>query len=236
MQPPKDAPALGPALVVAVGDLDIGKTLNLLETSIGQMKPAAPARTSKLKLRKEKDKDVLRVRLEHPIAQAQLGYVVPAPSPSSKDALTWRLLLYVLSHGYEGRLGEEAIAKRGLVYYIDSRYRSDGERAFVSLAMGVDPAKLEPMEALLRSQLALLQSAPPTEAELAEAKRHLLGRLQTAAGSNEEISAKLALEWLWYGRLLEAGEVEKMLADITTKDLAKAAPAFTSGVFALVSN
>ena len=60
--------------------------------------------------------------------------------------------------------------------------------------------------------------------------------MHTAAMSNEEISAKLALEWLWYGRLLEPGEAEKMLTDITTKDLAKAVPAFTSGVFALVSN
>jgi predicted Zn-dependent peptidase len=236
MEPPKKAPEIGPALVVAVGDLDIGKTLNMLETSIGQMKASAPARTTRLKVRKEKIKDMLRVRLEHPVAQAQLGYVVPAPSPSSKDALTWRLLLYVLSHGYEGRLGQEAISKRGLVYYIDSRYRSDGDRAFVSLAMGVDPAKVEPMEQLLRAQLAQLQSLPPTEEELAEAKRNFLGRLQTAAESNEEISAKLALEWLWYGRLLESGEAEKMLTEITTRDLAKAAPAFTSGVFALVSN
>jgi predicted Zn-dependent peptidase len=122
------------------------------------------------------------------------------------------------------------------VYYIDSRYRSDGDRAFVSLAMGVDPAKVEPMEQLLRAQLALLQSSPPTEEELAEAKRNFLGRLQTAAQSNEQISAQLALEWLWYGHLLEPGEVEKLLADITTRDLAKAVPAFTSGMFALVSN
>lgn len=236
MEPPEKSSEIGPALVVAVGDLDIGKTLNLLESSIGQMKASVPARTTKLKVRKEKGRDMVRVRLEHPIAQAQLGYVVPAPSPTSKDALAWRLLLWVLSHGYEGRLGTEAIAKRGLVYYVDSRYRSDGDRAFVSLAMGVDPAKVEPMEQLLRAQLALLQSSPPTEEELAEAKRNFLGRMQTAAQSNEEISAKLALEWLWYGRLLEPGEVEKMLADITTKDLAKAVPAFTSGVFALVSN
>ena len=236
MEPPENAPEIGPALVVAVGDLDIAKTLNLLESSIGQMKASAPARTTKLKVRKEKDKDMLRVRLEHPIAQAQLGYVVPAPSPTSKDSLAWRLLLWVLSHGYEGRLGTEAIAKRGLVYYVDSRYRSDGDRAVVSLAMGVDPAKVEPMEQLLRAQLALLQSSPPTEEELAEAKRNFLGRMQTAAESNKEISAKLALEWLWYERLLEPGEMEKMLAAITTKDLAKAVPAFTSGVFALVSN
>src|SRR4029450_5507508 len=97
----------------------------------------------------------------------------------------------------EARSAQEAIAKRGLVYNIDSRYRSDGDRAFVSLAMGVDPAKVDPMEQLLHAQLALLQSSPPTEQELAEAKRNFLGRMHTAAMSNEEISAKLALEWLW---------------------------------------
>src|SRR5688500_9648253 len=102
--------------------------------------------------------------------------------------------------------------------------------------MGVDPAKIERMEQLLRAQLALLQSAPPPEEGLAAAQRNFLGRMRTAAESSEEISAKLALEWLWYGRQLEPGEVEKMLADITTKDLAKAVPAFTRGVFALVSN
>ena len=102
--------------------------------------------------------------------------------------------------------------------------------------MGVDPAKVEPMEQLLRGQLALLQDTPPTEEELAEAKRNFLGRMQTAAESNEEISAKLALEWLWYGRLLESGEVEKMLADITTKGSREGGAGVHERGFALVSN
>jgi len=232
VQVPKEAPEIGPSLVVAVGDLDIGKTLNLLEASIGQMKVPKASKPPKLKPRK----DTLRVRLDHPIAQAQLGYVVVAPSPSSRDALAWRLLLYVLTHGYEGRLGMEAISKRGLLYYIDGQYRSDGENAFVSLTMGVDPAKLAPMEALLREQLTLLRTNPPSDAELAEAKANMLGRMRSAAESNEEISAKLALQWLWYGRLLEPDEVEKALAAITTRDLAKIAPAFGEGAFATVSN
>jgi zinc protease len=232
VQAPKEAPEVGPSLAVVVGDLDIGKTLNLLEASIGQMKVPKPVKPSKLRLRK----DTLRVRLDQPIAQAQLGYVVPAPAPSARDAIAWRLLLYVLTHGYEGRLGMEAISKRGLLYYIDGQYRSDGENAFVSLTMGVDPAKLAPMEALLREQLAQLRTNPPSEKELAEAKANLLGRLRSAAESNEEISARLALEWLWYGRLLEPGEVEKTLAAITVNDLAKAAPAFAGGTFATVSN
>jgi len=60
----------------------------------------------------------------------------------------------------------------------------------------------------------------------------ILGRTQTAAMSNEEISAKLALEWLWYGHLLEPGEVEKMLANFTVKDLAKAVTDSLTGVCA----
>ena len=167
VQAPKQAPEIGPSLVVAVGDLDIGKTLNLLEASVGQMKVPKPTKPPKLKLRK----DTLRVRMDHPIAQAQLGYVVMAPEPSARDALAWRLLLYVLTHGYEGRLGMEAISKRGLLYYIDGQYRSDGENAFVSLTMGVDPAKLAPMEALLREQLTLLHTNPPSDADSRKRRR-----------------------------------------------------------------
>jgi zinc protease len=232
MKPPKEVPPVGPALVVAVGDLDVGQTLNLLERTLGAMQPAKRGRTPRLKLRQPE----LRVRLEHTVAQAQLGYVVPAPAPSARDALSWRLLLYVLSHGYEGRLGKEAIARRGLVYYVDGQYRSDGERAFVSLAMGVDPKNLAAMEELLREQLALLASRPPSAGELAEAKQHLLGRLRSAAVSNEEVSARHALEWMWQGRLLEHGEVEQALAAITIRDLARIVPEFTAGALAVVSN
>jgi zinc protease len=232
MQPPKKPPPIGPALVVAVGDLDVGKTLNLLETSLGEMKPVERARTPKLRLKQKE----LRVQLTHPIAQAQLGYVVPAPAPSERNALAWRLLLYVLTHGYEGRLGREAISKRGLVYYVDGQYRSDGERAFVSLSIGVDPKKLEAMEALLREQIALLVTQPPDEAEVAEAKQHLVGRLRSAAVSNEEISERIALEWMWYGRLLEPGELEKSLSEVTVRDVAAIARDFADGAYAVVSN
>jgi predicted Zn-dependent peptidase len=232
MEPPDEQPDIGPALVVAVGDLDMGQTLNRLERTFGEMEPAARPRTPRLRLKQQE----LRVRVGRPIAQAQLGYVVPAPEPSAKDAWAWRLLLYVLAHGYEGRLGKAAIGARGLVYYIDAGYRSDGERAFVSLATGVDPAKLESMEQLMRAEIARLVTEPPDEDELAEARRHVLGRLRSAAVSNDEISAQLALDWLWYGRLLDAGEVEAALARITTRDVAKAAKDFASGAYAVVSH
>ena len=49
-----------------------------------------------------------------PIAQSQLGYVVAAPGPAEPNYLAWQLLQYIVAHGYEGRLGKEAISRRGL--------------------------------------------------------------------------------------------------------------------------
>ena len=48
-----------------------------------------------------------------------------------------------------GRLGKEAIGKRGLVYYIDSAYHSDGIRGWVTLNMGVDPDKLQQYDLMI---------------------------------------------------------------------------------------
>ena len=150
------------------------------------------------------------------------------------QALAWQLALYVLSHDYEGRLGIEAIRNRGLVYYIDGRYDSDGSRAWISLAAGVDPPKLPAMDSLLREELQRLRESPPTAAELAEARRHMLGREQTAAQSNEEIAAELARQWLWHGRLRRPGELARELAAVTDEDVRNILPAFTAGTIVTV--
>ena len=61
-------------------------------------------------------------------------------------------------------------------------------------------------------------------------------RLRSAAVSNEEISERIALEWMWYGRLLEPGELEKSLSEVTVRDVAAIARDFADGAYAVVSN
>jgi predicted Zn-dependent peptidase len=174
--------------------------------------------------------------LDLPVAQEQLGYVAPAPGPEEPAAAAWRMALYLLTHGYEGRLGKEAISKRGLVYYIDSGYHSDGTHGWVTLNMGVDPDKLPAMRELLRGELARLLSEPPTQADLDEARRHWLGRQLSAAQSNRELADRLAREWLWYGELTGHDDLRQRLERVTLQDLLDALPAFTAGTIVAVRN
>jgi zinc protease len=219
-----------PARVVISGDVEAAAALEGLETWFGadQAAPGIERPSSGF------DRNDIEVHLGVPVAQAQLGYVVPAPGPTDEDAFAWRLLLYILSHDYEGRLGKEAISKRGLAYYIDSRYRSDGENGWVTLAVGVDPDKLAPLKALLEAELIRLRDQPPTAGEIEEAKRHSLGRARSAAQSNEELSSRVAEQWLWYGELLAPADLEARLREVSLQDVLAAIPAFTDGVTVVV--
>ncbi len=212
------------AAVVLVGDLRASEALPAVEEVLGDLRPARAA-PGPLALAARQ----ARLELTAAKAQARLGYVVPAPSPADPDGPAWRLLLYVLSHGYEGRLGKEAISRQGLVYSIEARYRGDGRNGRVTLSMGVDPRKLRAMATLLRQQLAELGRRPPTGDELAEAKAHLLGRRVSSAQSNEEISAALAEEWIVWGRLLADEEYAAVVRRVTLADLQRILPAFISG-------
>ena len=74
-----------------------------------------------------------------------------------------------------------------------------------------------------------LAREPPTAAETEAARNHLLGRDLTAAQSNEELTAKLAREFIETGGLRSHDQLRLMLQTITPRDLAAAANAFVNG-------
>jgi zinc protease len=219
----------GISAIALVGDLRIEGVLPKLEEAFGDLTP-----TSSDPLQPRSVPRNLEIELPVAKAQAQLGYIVAAPPPTDPDWFAWRMLLYVLSHGYEGRLGVEAISRRGLVYYIDAQYLNDGTSGRVSLAIGVDPAKLNSMRDLLDETLQRLAKSPPTEVELAEAKSHLLGRRLTAAQSNEEVSAALIEEWVGQGRLLSGDEFAAAVNAVSQQDVERILPAFLAGTTVIV--
>ena len=214
-----------PALLVISGDIDVVSTLKLLEKSFGKMAPAAKPAGKPVKFSAQH----LTLNIGNPIAQAQLGYIVPAAAPTETAAVAQQLLLYIVSHGYEGRLGKAAISERGLAYYIDSQYRSNGNDGWLTLAIGVDVDKLEALQALLQTELNRLVAEPPTPAEVEEAKAYLVGRARSAAQSNEELASTLATQWLWYGNTQTLQQLELRLDAISRQDVLDAIPAFVNG-------
>jgi zinc protease len=220
-----------PVMIVVAGDVVEDHVLALLEQAFGKLafKTASVARSAN-----RVPADVV-VTIGKPIAQAQLGYIVPAPGPGARLSDAFRMLLYILSHDYGGRLGDKAISDRGLVYYIDSRYRSDGTNAWITLSTGVDPAKMESLKALLAAELERLHSDPPTEAEILEARRHMIGRLQSAAQSNAELCAQLTRQWLWYGEIVTVEALQRRLDNVSRQDVLDIVPDFADGATIVVS-
>ena len=228
---PANGAAPRPVLVALAGDFDPVATRGWLESAFDDAAPAPGERSVARALPREPQ----TIRLHVPIAQAQLGYVATAPGPREAGADAWRLLLYILSHGYEGRLGKKAIGESGLVYYIETRYRSDGDNAWVTLASGVDPHKLDAFRSLMLAEIARLASEPPTKTEVEEAKAYFLGRRLSGAQSNDELTQRLATEWLWYGELLSYEALEQRLARVGRDDVVAAARAFAAGTTITVS-
>jgi predicted Zn-dependent peptidase len=222
-----------PLLFVVSGDIDPQRVQEVLDKAFGQLPVGGTVARPTLN---DTTRLELESNLDHPVAQEQLGYVVRAPGPGEPGAAAWWMTLYILSHGYEGRLGKEAISRRGLVYYIGSAYRSDGVNGWVTLSIGVDPAKLPAMRDLLRNELRQLQSNPPTQEEVDEARRHLLGRQISAAQSNQELADRLAREWLWHGELLKLDAWQSRLSGVDRDDVLDIVPAFVSGSIVAVRN
>jgi predicted Zn-dependent peptidase len=215
--------------IALVGDLELEDVLPMLEKTFGDLSPAGIEPAAPEPGPREV---VIDLAVNRP--QVGLGYVVAAPSAGDPDWLAWRMLLWVLSHGYEGRLGVEAISRRGLVYYIDAEYLNDGTGGRVSLAIGVDPDKLGDMRALLGEKLQGLADEPPTDVEVAEAKSYLVGRRLSAAQSNQEVSAELMEEWVGRGRLLSDEEFAAAVNAVSRQDLERVIPAFLAGTTIVV--
>jgi len=172
---------------------------------------------------------LVREKIDKPLAQGGIGYVVEGPSAGTREALAWQMLLYVLTHDYSGRLGNSAIRDKGLVYHIYSLLRTDGHRTWATISTGVDPDKADAMEAELRVELARLASEPPTQAEVDAARNHLLGRDLTAAQSNEELTAELARQFVETGGLRSHEQLRAILQTITPADFVAITHEFANG-------
>ena len=221
---------LKPGVISIVGDVDPVNTMQMLEKTFGGFSGNAHNAPRSSVILREKIKTV---RLPGK-AQSQFGYAVPAPAPAAGDSYAYKALLYILTHGYGGRLGKELINNRGVIYYIGSNYHSDGDASWISMRFGVNPDKLVESKKLFDQILQGLLTNPPTEQELAEAKRHLIGRRVTAYQSNEQLSAFYAREWVEQRRIPTQSEFKQKMNAVTLSEVKKIIPAFIAGAQVLI--
>lgn len=219
-----------PVAIAVVGDVEESEAMRVLEESFGRLPRASSAAQSGRPQVKEHTR---AVRLPGK-PQSQFGYAVPAAAPGSQDFYAWRALLYILSHGYEGRLGKDLISQKGLIYYIDSNYRSDDRNGWITMTVGVNPDKLEVTRSRFMELLQDLKEHPPLESEVAEAKQNLLGRRITGYQSNEELTNRYLQEWIINGRLLSQSEFERSVNSVTLDQVRALVPSFLNGALVTI--
>jgi hypothetical protein len=219
----RNAGSLHPAVISLVGDIDPTSAMKLLNQTFSS---EAAGKTETLLLKLNKD-ETIRMPGK---AQSQFGYALLAPAPNSRESYAYRALLYILTHGYSGRLGKELIGRTGLIYYISSNYNSDGKASWISIQFGVDPDKLDRTKTEFQRLLRELTTNPPTESELAEAKQNLSGRRVTAYQSNDELTAFYSREWIERGALLSNEQFDRNLNSVMLDQVKQIIPKFLQGV------
>lgn len=221
----KPASALRPIALVISGAVNEMAALRLSEQRFGNVKPGPVPVHGTSQVAGQR----IVVTIDEPRSQGALGYIVAAPLPATRQGLAWRMLLYILTHDYSGRLGRSAITDKGLAYHIYSSYRTDGSQGWATIWTGVDPDRADALEAEFRNQLARLVSEPPTPAEVDAARQHLLGRDLSGAQTNDEIADKLVRTFVETGGLRTHDQLKAMLDAVTPDEVRAAALGFSKG-------
>jgi len=224
--PPTAGEKVSPVIITVTGDLDVDGAVSILDDVFGDFSTAPRVEFPSHDIPAGRR----AVELGVAVAQSQLGYIVAAPAADESDYLAYRCLLHILAHGYEGRLGKEAISKKGLAYYIDAAYLSAGGRGWATLSIGVDTDKMAELESLLASEITKLRDEPPSKQEIDEAKQYLLGRAVSAAQSNDELTTQLARHWLLHEQLPSVGNLRARLELLTRADVLRVIPMFSNGL------
>ena len=90
------------------------------------------------------------------------------------------------------------------------------------------------MRELLLGTLEGLRTSPPSEAEIAEARRHLLGRRLTEAQSHRELAERLARDVICLGEPLSVAGYRERLERVGREQILSAIPDFVRGALAVV--
>jgi zinc protease len=218
--------AAQPLAIIVAGNVEPEAALDVLEQRFAAVSPGKLPPTP---YASKPTPHMVREQITKPLAQGAIGYVVEGPPAGTRDALVWRMLLYILTHDYSGRLGMSAIRDKGLLYHIYSALLTDGVRTWATIWSGVDPDKSDAVASELRAQLASLSAQPPSREDFEAARNHLLGRDVTAAQSNEELAAKLARDFIMTGGLRSHEQLRIELESISSADLQLMTKAFGSG-------
>ncbi len=208
-------------MVISVaGDIDMEKTLGVLEKLFGSMKKGGfektrPPRESALLAARE------TVEFEKDKAQTHIIAGFHAPGFKSRDRYAFEVLNSVLS-GQGGRLFIELRDKKSLAYAVTSFYVPGMDGGYFGVYIGTAPQKEKEALGAIKEQLQLVLKGVG-EQELERAKNYIVGSFEIGLQRNSAQASTVAFDELYGIGTYEYRKFPEKILAVTADDVARVA-------------
>jgi predicted Zn-dependent peptidase len=157
--------------------------------------------------------------LQRRLEQVQLCIGTPgvAVTDAARDAAI--VLNSVLGDSPSSRLFQEVRERRGRAYSIDSFLCSYRDTGYLGIAAGTRPKWVREVVAIVADQLARIRREGVPAAELARAQGKLKGTLLLGLETSDQRMERIALNEMYYGRQVTAGELASRVEAVTNDDV-----------------
>jgi zinc protease len=186
--------------LAVVGDIEPARVIDSAHAAFGNW-PAAPAPVSKplvpADLGPPAPATERRVRLFPMMnkAQADIAYGFVSIVRSDPRYYSFWLMNNILGqYSIGGRLGDRIREREGMAYYVFSALDAHVIPGPLLIRAGVNPANVERAVSSIDEELAALTQNGPTDEEVAESKRYLIGSLPRTLETNVGIANYLQQE------------------------------------------
>jgi predicted Zn-dependent peptidase len=109
--------------------------------------------------------------------------------------------------------------RQGYVYNIDSSYTPYSDTGIISIYFGTDKTDVSVSIKTVLAELRKLKMKPLTNAQLAKAKRQILGQIAISLENNENLMLAMGKSLLIFNRVDTLEEIRAKYDSITAKDL-----------------
>lgn len=135
-----------------------------------------------------------------------------------------RTALYLLNNilggpGMNSRLNVSLRERSGLVYNVEANLISYTDTGLFSIYFGTDPSDIERCIRLVHKELKRLCEKPLSPAQLAAAKKQIIGQIGVAADNSENMALDMGKTFLHYGSYEGPQQVFSRIDQLTSNDL-----------------
>lgn len=180
--------------LVLVGDVEPARAMAAAASAFGDWTGVPPP---PVELSEAQSASIRRVRVIPMMnkAQADIAYGFTTVRRADPEYDAFRLMNNVLGqYAIGGRLGDSIRERQGMAYYVFSALDASIIPGPLVIRAGVSPANIDRAVASIDEELTKLAADGPTESEMDESTRYLIGSMPRALETNLGIAAFLQAE------------------------------------------